>query len=168
MHSGVKLVHIGARIHKLLVFSCPWDALQPQIHLLLSKSFSYAITALAVVPQVSRIYGSFNVSASFIQCKLISWVSQDQTNNLAAVLQIYKLYQVLKLPSYCILFTEPAVSQLCTVKPRAFCSPFWWRQATYLCNAYNYSKLKILRKDAYRDGIKRKGDKIGMGYMKHG
>ena len=32
------------------------------------------------------------------------------------------------------------------------------------------SKLKILRiekKEAYRDGIK-KGDKIGMGYMKHG
>ena len=32
-------------------------------------------------------------------------------------------------------------------------------------------KLKILRikkKEAYRDGIKRKGDKIGMGYMKHG
>jgi hypothetical protein len=30
------------------------------------------------------------------------------------------------------------------------------------------SKLKILRKEAYRDGIKRKGDKTGMGYMKHG
>ena len=31
------------------------------------------------------------------------------------------------------------------------------------------SKLKILwkKKEAYRDGIKRKGDKIGMGYMKH-
>jgi hypothetical protein len=30
------------------------------------------------------------------------------------------------------------------------------------------SKLNILRikKEAYRDGIKRKGDKIGMGYMK--
>ena len=25
-----------------------------------------------------------------------------------------------------------------------------------------------LKKEAYRDGIKRKGDKIGMGYMKHG
>ena len=25
-----------------------------------------------------------------------------------------------------------------------------------------------LKKEAYRDGIKRKGGKIGMGYMKHG
>ena len=24
------------------------------------------------------------------------------------------------------------------------------------------------KKEAYRDGIQRKGDKIGMGYMKHG
>jgi hypothetical protein len=32
------------------------------------------------------------------------------------------------------------------------------------------SKLNILRikKEAYRDGIITKGDKIGMGYMKHG
>ena len=33
------------------------------------------------------------------------------------------------------------------------------------------SKLKILpikKKEAYRDGIKTKGDKIGMGYMKDG
>ena len=28
--------------------------------------------------------------------------------------------------------------------------------------------LQIKKKEAYRDGIKRKGDKIGMGYMKHG
>ena len=27
---------------------------------------------------------------------------------------------------------------------------------------------KNLQKRHYRDGIKRKGDKIGMGYMKHG
>ena len=26
----------------------------------------------------------------------------------------------------------------------------------------------LLKKDVYRDGKKRKGDKIGMGYMKHG
>ena len=32
------------------------------------------------------------------------------------------------------------------------------------------SRVKILqiKKEAYRDGIKRKGDKIAMGYMKHG
>ena len=28
--------------------------------------------------------------------------------------------------------------------------------------------LRIKKKEAYRDGIKRKGDKIGMGYIKHG
>ena len=28
-------------------------------------------------------------------------------------------------------------------------------------------KYAQFKKEAYRDGIKRKGDKIGMGYMKH-
>ena len=35
-----------------------------------------------------------------------------------------------------------------------------WRQVNY--NPAN------LKNEAYKDGIKRKGDKIGMGYMKHG
>ena len=37
-------------------------------------------------------------------------------------------------------------------------------------HAHTISKLKSgeFKKEAYRDGIKRKGDKIGMGYMKHG
>ena len=28
--------------------------------------------------------------------------------------------------------------------------------------------MRILQNEAYTDGIKRKGDNIGMGYMKHG
>ena len=33
---------------------------------------------------------------------------------------------------------------------------------------YRILKNPANLKEAYRDGIKRKGDKIGMGYMKHG
>ena len=40
-------------------------------------------------------------------------------------------------------------------------------QASLIDVTSNLNSCKF-KKEAYRDGIKRKGDKIGMGYMKHG
>jgi hypothetical protein len=49
----------------------------------------------------------------------------------------------------------------------SFAGNFLHVYGKFCSGAGKFSKTN-LKKEAYRDGIKRKGDKMGMGYTKHG